>query len=245
MKNAPEKYRIIWYDELDSTNAELQRRISELDNLSVAAALTQTAGRGQKGNRWLSAPGENLTFSILLRPETLPLSEFMSITYLATLAVRDYLRSQGVDAVIKWPNDIYVGRKKICGMLIESVVADKTLMAAIIGIGLNLNQTDFPGELPNPTSARLLTGRSFDLKLALEELMSIFVRLLPLLQNEAGRESLKERYETGLFQKGEVRRYRDFRSGELIDGKILGIAKDGRLNLDGRLYDFKEIGYLL
>lgn len=245
MKNAAKNCMIIWYDELDSTNAELQRRISELDNLSVAAALTQTDGRGQKGNRWLSAPGENLTFSILLRPDSLPLSEFMSITYLATLSVRDYLRSHSVAAVIKWPNDIYAGRKKICGMLIESIAEDKKLKAAIIGVGLNLNQRNFPAELPNPTSAALLTGHTFVLKQALEELMSIFVSRCPLLETEEGRQSLKEGYEAELFQKGEVCTYRDLKSGELIEGKILGIAKDGRLNLDGRLYNFKEIGYLL
>ena len=245
MKNAAQNYQVFWYEELDSTNAELLRRISELDNLSVAAALTQTQGRGQKGNKWLSAPGENLTFSVLLRPAALPLSEFMSISLLSTLVISDFLALEGIDCKVKWPNDIYVGKKKICGILIESVVKNGKVDSAVIGIGLNLNQTEFPGELPNPTSATLLTGRAYGLKETLTSIMDIFESSAPLLDTHQGRASLRARYEDRLFQKGELCRYRDLRTGELIEGTILGIADDGRLNLDGRLYDFKEIGYIL
>ena len=114
------KIRIKWLEEVDSTNNVLLRHIRDYDNLSVVAAVTQTAGRGQRGNRWISAPGDNLTFSLLLRPESLPAREVMTVTCLATLAVRDTLRDEGVPAVIKWPNDIYVGKRKICGMLVEN-----------------------------------------------------------------------------------------------------------------------------
>ena len=245
MKNAAASCQVKWYKELDSTNAELLRRVYELDNLSVAAAFSQREGRGQKGNRWLSAPGENLTFSILLRPEALPLSELMSITFLSTLTIRDYLSAHDIRAAIKWPNDIYVGKKKICGMLIESLPDGGKLMAAVIGIGLNLNQTAFPPELPNPTSAKLLTGLDYDLEEALGEILEIFLSRLNLLSSSEGRTQLRSLYEEKLFQKGELCSYRDLKSGEIIEGEILGIAKDGRLNLSGRLFDFKEIGYIL
>ncbi len=245
MKNADKKYRIIWHDELDSTNAEVLRHVSELDNLSVVAAVCQTAGRGQKGNKWLSAPGDNLTFTILLRPSCLPLKDFMCVTFLATLAVRDYLIAQSIPAVIKWPNDIYVGKKKICGMLIESVTEAGLLKEAVIGIGLNMNQTDFPAELLNPTSAKKVSGRTFELKQALEDIMDFFAASCHLLDSAEGRLQLRHLYEKDLFQKGESCAYRDYRTGELIEGTILGIVEDGRLNLDGRLYDFKEIGYIL
>ena len=86
------KIRIKWLEEADSTNNVLLRHIRDYDNLSVVAAVTQTAGRGQRGNRWVSAPGDNLTFSLLLRPEGLPVREVMAVTCLATLAVRDRLR---------------------------------------------------------------------------------------------------------------------------------------------------------
>ena len=95
------KIRIKWFEELDSTNNELLRHIRDYDNLSVVAAVSQTAGRGQRGNRWLSKPGDNLTFSLLLRPEKLPVREVMALTCLATLAVRDALCNEGVPAGIK------------------------------------------------------------------------------------------------------------------------------------------------
>ena len=91
MKNAPE---IKWFKELDSTNLEAQRHIQSYDNLSVVAALNQTAGRGQRGNTWDSSPGENLTFSLILKPEAFPAKDFMYITFMAAAAVRDYLRAK-------------------------------------------------------------------------------------------------------------------------------------------------------
>ena len=146
--------RIKWFEELDSTSSELLRHIGDYDNLSVVAAVNQTAGRGQRGNRWISAPGDNLTFSLLLRPEALPAREVMALTCYATLVVRDALRAEGVPAVIKWPNDIYVGKRKICGMLVENGLEGADIAWSVIGIGINLNQTVFPGGVQNPTSLK-------------------------------------------------------------------------------------------
>jgi len=104
-------FRIIWLEETDSTNNELKRRFNEIDNLSVVAARCQTAGRGQRGNKWLSKPGENLTFSIFLKPgqDKLPeikASEQFIISEAATIAVSEMLNQYGIKASIKWPNDI-------------------------------------------------------------------------------------------------------------------------------------------
>lgn len=236
--------QINWFEELDSTNDELLRHISEYDNLSVVAALRQTAGRGQRGNRWLSASGENLTFSLLLRPQNLPASEFMSLTFLATLAVKDWLCRQDVPAVIKWPNDIYVGKRKICGMLVENGLSEGKVATSVIGIGLNLNQTEFPGELTNPVSLKRLTGQDYPLPATLQALLACFD--FSALETEEGRTRLWESYQRGLFQQGLCRPYRNLLTGGEFMGTIKGVTREGRLLMaDGKTFSFKEIGYII
>jgi len=203
-------------------------------------------GRGQRGNSWHAAPGENLTFSIVLKPEDLPAGDMMYITFMAASAVRDYLRSEGIPARIKWPNDIYVGKKKICGMLIENGISQGRIASSIIGIGLNLNQERFPGNLPNPTSMKLITGRSFPLKESLERLLTFF-NFSALAH---AREALRETYLEDLFQAGTSCRYRDLASGEEFTGIIRGVEQSGLLNMEmpggeARLFSFKEVGYIL
>ena len=244
--------QIIWYDTVDSTNAEVLRRAAELEHLSVIAAREQTAGRGQRGNKWTSAPGENLTFTVLVKHNGL----LVRLNMAAAVAVRNFLRSEGVDAVIKWPNDIYVGRRKICGMLIENkLVPDGTVSA--VGIGLNLNQTEFPPSLLNPTSLKLLTGRETDPETALERFMTDFSTSLRSARNDnAGMASVRSvipseakesiatnqpyhsydlctDYCSALFQKDVACPYRDLRTGEVFTGIIRGVSPvDGRLMVE-------------
>jgi len=243
MKNA---WAIKWFDELKSTNDELLGQVYLYDNLSVVAARKQTRGRGQRGNSWLSRPGENLTFSFLLKPvPMLPAKDFMYMTFLAAGAVRDYLVSLGVDAIIKWPNDIYVRKRKICGMLIENGLKGEGIEYSVVGIGLNLNQTEFPGELMNPTSVRLLTGRETKPEDALEAIISLVDERL-----DQPVEKLQANYLESLFQKDISASYRDLQSGEIFTGIIRTVLPDGRLLMEtasgeSRLYSFKEVGYVL
>ncbi|MCR5017266.1 MAG: biotin--[acetyl-CoA-carboxylase] ligase [Bacteroidales bacterium] len=241
MKNA---WAIKWVDELDSTNSELLRHIQGYDNLSVIAARRQTAGRGQRGNTWLSEPGSNLTFSILLKPDNLDVKDYMSITFLAASAVRDFLVDEGVAAQVKWPNDIYVGKRKICGMLIENGLEGGRIAHSVIGIGLNLNQVCFPESLLNPTSMKLQTGREFEPEETLEKLLSYFdVHALTRA------EELRLSYLHGLFQKDIPCRYRDVASGEEFTGIIRDVLSDGRLAMEtagsAKLFSFKELSYIL
>ena len=242
--------RIKWFEELDSTNNELLRHAGDYDNLSVVAAVNQTAGRGQRGNRWVSDPGDNLTFSFILKPEGLPAREVMAVTCFATLSVREVLREEGVPAVIKWPNDIYVGRKKICGMLVENGLEGADIAWSVVGIGINLNQTAFPGEVVNPTSLRRLTGRSYDPVLFLEKVCRRLEALLPELVSQEGRNGLREAYEQDLFQKDTPASYRDLTTGEEFTGLIRGITPEGLLRIEKaegpvRTFGFKEISYIL
>ena len=241
---------IKWIDTVDSTQDEVQRHLQELDNLSVVAAREQTAGRGQRGNRWKARPGENLTFSILLRPgadgvPAVAVRDQFRISEAASLAVRDLLAENGVGARIKWPNDLYVGDRKICGMLIENTLAGGQIAASVIGIGINVNQTEFDPELMNPVSMRRLTGRSYDNAALLERFLAFFTERL--IQDP---ETLRRAWLEVLYRRGERHAYTDCRSGEVFEGTIKGISGSGLLEVEMpdqsvRCFGFKEIGYIL
>ena len=185
------KHDIIWLDSIDSTNEEAKRHISDIDNLSVLSVYEQTEGRGQRGNTWTSTPGENLMFSIVLKNPKISARDQFGINEITSLSVVDFLSQHGISARIKWPNDIYVDSKKICGILIENSLRGSVISSSIIGIGLNINQRNFDVSLPNPTSMVLCqtdlschsdsfqchserSEESFDIRTCLEEFMDIF-----------------------------------------------------------------------
>lgn len=242
-------FNIIWYNELDSTNSEALRHISDFDNLSVIAARCQSHGRGQRGNRWFSAPGENLTFSIVLKPGSglvprIPVQEFFDLNRLSSLSVVSFLSSLGVEATVKWPNDIYFKNRKISGILIENSIAEEAIASSVIGIGININQIDFP-ELSNATSVKLITGNTISVEEALIQFCKCFEKNLSLF----GSSSLSDIYEDRLFQKGRLCRYSDYLNDTEFEGTIKGVTESGRLLIDiggeEKSYAFKEIGYIL
>lgn len=247
-----DEFRIIWYDSLDSTQTELKRHKEDLDNLTVIASGYQSAGRGQRGNRWLSSPWENLTFSVLFRPEggTIKASDQFSISMAATLAVRSFLLSKGISSSIKWPNDIYCLNKKICGMLIENSLRFGLISKSIIGIGINVNQTDFSPELLNPVSMSGITGEKYDVKVLLPEFLSFLSGALDKTLTESGRQRLRSSFIDSMYALGEVREFREASSEETFKGKITGITENGLLVVEKpdksvSEYGFKEIGYII
>lgn len=167
---------IIWHESLDSTNAEVRRQLPALDNLSVVATKMQTAGRGQGDHRWSSEPGKNLTFTLLRRfPEgTFPARNLAAINHYVTGVLTTYLKAHGVEAWVKPPNDIWVADRKICGILIENILDGTFIRESIIGVGLDLNQTQWPPELPNPVSLKELTGQDYSPEKELETLLTLF-----------------------------------------------------------------------
>lgn len=204
-----DKAGIIWLKLTDSTNDEARRRLDALDNLSVLAAETQTAGRGQGDHTWTSAPGQNLTFTLVLKfPPCAPLatSEILLITQAVTGGIRRYLLSKGVESRIKWPNDIYVGDRKICGILIENTLVGQEVRESIVGIGLNVNETGWPQELPNPVSLREITGRAYDLQEELAGLHKTICRRFGQLATPDGRSSLQEEFGKFMFRLPEGQR---------------------------------------
>lgn len=252
--------RIQWFDEVDSTNTQMAAAKDRLPANTVFAALWQSAGKGQRGNRWESRSGENLTFSILWKPAALPAAAQFSLSEAAALGVADYLAGEGLDSFIKWPNDIMAGGKKICGMLLEHSLAADKLADSVVGIGLNVNQRSF-GEAPNATSMMLLTGLKRDIKQELPRLLDALDRRFAQIDSESGRAVLRNDYLTRLFQMGEWHEYLDRRSadpllptthpveGERFEGRITGLAPSGLLIVERRNgalleFAFKEISYL-
>jgi len=250
---------IRWYDTIDSTNTQLMKDREKLADRSVYAALFQTAGRGQKGNRWESRPGENLTFSILLKPGFIAVTDQFIFSQIVALGLLDYLKAQGVKASIKWPNDIYAGDRKICGTLIEHAISDGRIAATIAGIGLNLNQKEFDPAIPNPTSLSLLTGKRYDVRHELPALLSCIFAYCDRLDSAYARNGFDATYLENLYRRGEWHSFElmpssdiptEHRTGQRIEARILGIDTEARLLLehrDGTLhsYGFKEVKYIL
>lgn len=250
---------IHWFDTVDSTNTRLMADRQVCNDGTVYAALFQTAGRGQKGNRWESKAGENLTFSILFKPEALPATEQFLLSQIVALGLVDYLAEKGVAATVKWPNDIYAGDRKICGTLIEPVLADGRVSAAVAGIGLNINQLEFDPALPNPTSLRRETGRDYAIKEELPKLLDAIFARYDNIGSPYARNGYDAQYLEKLYRRGEWHTFEELpasdvpaehRSGHQIKARILGIDPKARLLLehaDGtiHIYGSKEIKYVL
>lgn len=176
MKSQPARARLITIDSCASTSTELDR---SAPHGTALMAREQTAGRGQRGNSWEAEAGKNITLSLMLRPADFPAARQFEISEAVALGVADTVESCGVGAVaVKWPNDIYVGDRKIAGILIENALCGTNIARSIAGIGLNVNQIEFRSAAPNPVSLRQLTGREYPLEeLALKMATNILERL--------------------------------------------------------------------
>ncbi len=246
---------ITWFDSIDSTNSEARRRLLANAKMSVYAAKFQTAGRGQRGNKWSSEAGQNLTFSVLLNfthpqmPDFAVRNQFL-LSIVASLSVSDLLRKLNICNTIKWPNDIYIGRRKVCGMLIENIVGNAGLEHSIIGIGLNLNQTEFPPELVNPTSVLVSSGLKTVPEDVLDDFLDIFSGYMPYLSDIEGINEIRNKYVSRLFGLGVSREYHDCLRNVDFTGTIKGISEEGLLLMEMpdktvSNYSFKEVSYII
>lgn len=247
---------ITWYETTDSTNNRALEGSGTHPDRYVWAADFQTAGRGQRGNKWNAVKGENLTFTILLKPKKLLSKDQFAISQICALGVRNYLENNGIEANIKWPNDIYVKDKKICGMLIENAVAGDRLSQSICGIGLNINQKEFPENIPNPTSLALEkeTAARYNTR---EELPLLLKRIFEEYDAaeseyaETGKcDELTKRYLSRLYRAGEYHKYKETVGNRIIEAKIVGIDTCACLVLETKegarkSYAFKEISYII
>lgn len=218
----------------------------KLNDGAVFITDDQSAGRGQGKNHWHATPGDNLTLSILVRPDHLAvdhlfvLNQFVSLA-LAT-AIEQLLPARLAATVrIKWPNDIYVGDRKIAGILIQNGLRGSRIQWSVIGIGLNVNENSFPPELAHSaTSLRILTGTPVALEPVLQVLFAEFTRLYPLTSgSEQGQ--LAAAYHANLYRLEEWAVYREVATAREFRGRIAGVTGAGRLRVqlaDGTVPSF-------
>lgn len=246
MKQALFGKEIIHLSNIDSTNNFAAKLLSEnlCQNGAVIMADVQTQGKGQRGNIWLSESGKNLLSSFVFKPDNLSVENQIALTWATSLSLLKTLRKFNIEALIKWPNDIFVGRKKIAGILIENQLQGTRISCSIIGIGLNINQNFFKDL--NATSVLLETNQIVEPR--------TFLNLLAHEMNEQFEfiyffsfDFLKSEYDSNLFQINELKSYKD-ESGEFI-GKIIGTTNEGKILIEKsnaiQSYGLKEVTFLM
>jgi len=233
---------------VESTNnfaANLIKETNVLDG-TVIMADKQTKGRGLAKNTWISAPGENLTCSYVLRPNFLKIEHRFFLSMAVSLALVKVLRSLGIAAIIKWPNDILVGALKISGILIENNIQGDKINSSIVGVGLNVNQSIFEKSL-TATSVFNVTGKHQNIGSILELLSSAlevnYLRLKSQLRSE-----IKHEYTSVLLGYRKQLLFEDVAIGTKFSGEIVDVEDSGELivkcDSEIRSYLFKEVKFL-
>ncbi|MFW6248438.1 MAG: biotin--[acetyl-CoA-carboxylase] ligase, partial [Bacteroidota bacterium] len=166
----------IYFNEINSTNTHLKKLLKTGESIPegmVVKAGFQNGGRGMATNQWVSEREKNLTFSFVVRPDfIIPENQFV-ITKIMALGIAEFLAGYTGNIAIKWPNDLMVHDQKICGILIENSLNEEEIEYSVIGIGLNINQQTFPGEISRPVSLSMITGNQYDLDKCFNQLINI------------------------------------------------------------------------
>ena len=231
--------------ECHSTNDILMHQVKLGDAKDGDVLITdfQTKGRGQRGNTWESKPGENLMFSITLRPDFIKAQDQFLLTVVASLALCDTLEFYNIRPAIKWPNDIYVGSKKIAGILIECLLRGTSIENSVVGIGLNVNQDIFSEAYA--TSMKMEISRMMGREETLSRILISLEKFYKQLRTEPSTR-LMELYYSRLLGLSQERKF--LVKEEHISGVIKGVDSVGRLEvlIDGKVQKFglKEIKFL-
>ena len=234
------------FDILPSSNDEATA--PEYVEGDIIVAERQSAGRGQRGHRWESEQGENLTFSLVLEPQFLNPSHQFLISEAVALAVCDMLADHDIEARIKWTNDIYVGEHKLSGILIEHKLQGSSLARTIVGIGLNVNQKEFSADLPNPISMAQIAGRCFDCDKVLDQLSDHLMRRYAQLR-DGEQDALQQDYHSRLYRLDQEHWYAR-PDGSRFRGTIRGVEPTGALRIETETGEqlsflFKEVEFII
>jgi BirA family transcriptional regulator, biotin operon repressor / biotin---[acetyl-CoA-carboxylase] ligase len=237
------------FRELESTQTFAQEWLtrSRPGEGALVAAAYQTSGKGLLKNRWESEPGQNLLFSFILYPNFLPLKRSFLLSQALALGLREWVGERlDLPAQVKWPNDVYVGDKKVAGMLIQNALSGHLIQSSIVGIGVNVNQQAFPPELPNPASLYTLSGQRFDLDASLDgicaSLENWYLRL-----KRGDWAFIEAEYMKFLFGYGEWRAFARA-DGVRFEGRIVEVAENGYLRIETEggvlAFEVKEVQFL-
>ena len=230
---------------VDSTNNYIARPEIQpkLQHKTVIMAEHQTAGKGQFGNNWESAKGKNLLISIFLKPNLIVKDQFL-LNCVTALAIKDTVSYfLPVSASIKWPNDIYVDHNKIAGILIENSIFGSTINRSIIGIGMNVNQTEF--DTGNYSSFKLINKKETDIIRILDYLLFRFNTYYDQITDPNCK--LQKEFDNHLYGKNELRNFKT-RDNTEIQAKVSGTTVDGKLKLilkngEVKFYNHKEVTF--
>ncbi len=241
--------RIIKVNATESTN-NFAREWFASNNVPAPVVITageQTKGRGQRGAGWVSNAGENLTFSIVYPAPKVNISEQFLISASVGMAILNALNSLKINKLsLKWPNDIMAANYKTGGILIENILSGGRIAASIIGIGLNVNQQNFPG-LPKAASLRTFTGNIYDLDEVLMLIVKEVEEAMKKVENLPA-EVIIRQYEQVLFRKNKISTF-ELPGGDLLTGIIKGISPTGLLKVQVedsiiKKFDLKELKLL-
>jgi BirA family biotin operon repressor/biotin-[acetyl-CoA-carboxylase] ligase len=240
-------YPLIHLAETRSTNETLTTLCSHgpVTDFTVIQADYQTAGKGQRGNHWEAEPKQNLLFSFVFHPVFLEARRQFLLSKIVALAMKETLDAYTEGIHIKWPNDIYWHDRKICGILIENILDGSHIAQTIVGIGLNVNQTEFHSDAPNPVSLRQITGLEYDCGEVLDAFMQRIQSYYGLLLHGEA-EALSRQYFDALYRTDGLYPYTDGRGA--FQGRIYCVEEDGHLLIEDeaknlRRYTFKEVKY--
>lgn len=238
---------LIKLDAIDSTNDFLKKLAGEqsLENYTTVSASNQTNGRGQMGAKWTSEEGKNLTMSVYLKEISI-LNSYFLLNCMVSLAVFQTLKKYEITNLrIKWPNDIMSDQKKIGGILIENNINFKQKITSVIGIGINVNQTDF-NLLPKASSMALVKNSTFEIdKLIIEIVESIRFYVNSFENNQT---DVLDKYNEIIFRKGIPTAFQD-NFGKQFMGIIHSVGINGKLSIEIsnttiQHFDLKEIQML-
>lgn len=241
---------LIELPQLSSTNQYALDLIAKSKPSEGTVILTddQRAGRGQIGSSWESEPGCNITMSVIFFPGFLLPNQQFNLTKAFSLAVRDMLAPYlSSPPVIKWPNDIYVGAEKITGILLQNAIGRGVIQSCVAGFGINVNQTHFSSELPNPTSLKLQTGQTYHLPSLIEQFCKhLEFRYLQIKRGDWS--TLHQEYLDHLYGRGENRTFQQ-PDGVRFQGQICGVDPIGQLLIERKngktlAFSLKEIQFV-
>lgn len=240
---------IIFVKNLPSTNSYANGILSgnKVQEGTVFQTDFQNAGRGQMANSWESEDGKNLLISIILFPAMIKPADQFILSMSVSLGICDFLQQYLPACSIKWPNDIYIGNDKIAGILIENSIMGDEIENSVVGIGLNINQTVFMSDAPNPVSLKMLTGTDLILSDCLLQLASYLDGRYKQLLSEKY-ELLRSEYVSKLYRLNEWSSY--LGPDGLFDGRILTVKDNGRLVIEKKEggqseFSFKDVEFIL
>jgi len=244
------EYNIIGLPETDSTNNYAVKVLkgSRPAEMTVVYTDYQTTGKGQQGNAWYSGREENLLFSVILYPKFLSAERQFYLSKVVSLGICDALKQYlGEGLYIKWPNDIFYKSWKLGGILIEnSLMADK-IDYTVAGVGININQTIFPDELPNPISLMMITKKGHERKKVLNDILNAIDNRYHQLKNRAYRR-INDDYYSLLYKSHQHVQFNT--PDTLFRARISGVNETGELllqldNNEIRSFQFREVEFVV